>query len=48
MSIEINELMEDRKRLADLKNKRMLVRGKDGGGIVREFQMDRCTLLYVN
>ena len=42
--------MQNRKRLTDLKNELMVAGGgKDGGGeeIVREFGMDRYTLLYL-
>ena len=40
--------LQDRKRLTDLENELMVARGKGWReGIVREFGMDMCTLLYL-
>ena len=42
-----NELTYKTETLIDLENKLMLLGGRVGGGSVREFGMDMCTLLYL-
>ena len=42
-----NELTYKIETLIDLENKLMLLGGRVGGGTVREFGMDMCTLLYL-
>ena len=37
----------NRERLTDLKNKHIVARRKDGGGMVGELGMDMYTLLYI-
>ena len=38
--------MQNRKRLTELENQPIAAGGRMGGGIVRDFGMDRHTLLY--